>query len=107
MNAASILKFFIKKKIIKINKNQIYEIAKDVGSDVILGLENSNSILTAKNKIKRYRNCRKLFILVVKPNIGCSTKYIYSKVKRFEKAKFNQPSKAMFNLKNLKRLIIL
>ena len=30
MNAANILKYFIKKKIIKINKKQIYEIAQNI-----------------------------------------------------------------------------
>ena len=38
MNAASILKYFIKKKIIKISKKEITEICNLIGSDVILGL---------------------------------------------------------------------
>ena len=50
MNAACILKFFIKKKIIKVSKNQIVNIAKSIGSDVILGLYLGNLILNSKNK---------------------------------------------------------
>ena len=103
MNAANILKYFIKRKIIKLNKVQIYEIAEYVGSDVILGLDSVNSILTYKKKIKRYKNCKKLFTLVVKPTFGCATKKIYSYVKKFERAKFNNPKKKMFNFDYLKR----
>ena len=98
MNAANILNYLIRKKIIKVNKKQIIEITNYIGSDVILGLKPLNSILTSKNKIKRFRNCKKLYTLIVKPNFGCSTKYIYSKVKKFDKAKFNKPKKKMFNL---------
>ena len=103
MNAANILKYFIKRKIIKLSKVQIYEIAEYVGSDVILGLDSVNSILTYKKKIKRYKNCKKLFTLVVKPTFGCATKKIYSYVKKFERAKFNNPQKKMFNFNYLKR----
>ena len=77
MNAANILKFFLK-KLIKVNKNQIYEIAQEIGSDVILGLASTNCILTSKNELKSFRNCKRLYTLIVKPNFGCSTKMIYS-----------------------------
>ena len=97
MNAANILKYFINKKIIKLNTKQILEITDYVGSDVILGLDSTNSVLTSKKKIKRYRNCKNLFTLVVKPSFGCSTKEIYSRVTKFDKAKFYTPKKKMFN----------
>ncbi len=103
MNAANILKYFIKRKIIKLNSKQILEVAEYVGSDVILGLDSTNSILTSKKKIKRYRNCKKLFTLVVKPSFGCSTKEIYALVKKFDKAKFHNPKKKMFNLDYLRK----
>ena len=101
MNAASILKYFIKKKIIKINKKETSEVAKLIGSDVILGLNTKYSVLTAKNKIKHFTKIKKIYVLIVKPNFGCSTKDIYSKVRNFEKPKFNRPSKKMFNYNNL------
>ena len=97
MNAANILKYLIKKKIIKINKKEILEICKLIGSDVILGLYSINSILTSKNKIKYFKNYKKFNILIIKPNFGCSTKKIYSKVKKFKKPKLNKPNKKMFN----------
>ena len=104
MNAANILKYFINRKIIKLNTKQILEITDYVGSDVILGLDSTYSVLTSKKKIKRYRNCKKLFTLVVKPSFGCSTKEIYSKVRKFRKPKLNKPSKKMFNLDYLKKM---
>ena len=103
MNAANILKYFIKKKIIKLNTKQISEIAEYIGSDVILGLDSTNSILTSKKKIKRYRKCKKLFTLIVKPKFGCSTREIYSHVKKFDKAKFYNPQKKMFDLDFLRK----
>ena len=104
MNAANLLKFFIKKKIIKISKKKIIEISKLIGSDVILGLEPVNTILTSKNELKRFSKCKKIYTLIVKPNFGCSTEEIYSRVKNFEKPRFNQPNKKMFNINYLKNL---
>ena len=102
MNAASILKFFVKKKIIKINNKQLIHISKSVGSDVIFGLNSSFTILNSKNKIKHFSNCKKIYTLIVKPNFGCSTKKIYSKVKKFSEPKFDKLNKKMFDLKYLK-----
>ncbi len=104
MNAATILKYFIKKKFIKIDKKKVIEISKLVGSDVILGLKSTNSILTSSNKIKYFRKCEKLYTLIVKPNFGCSTKDIYSKVKKYNKPRLNKPLKKMFNLDYLKKM---
>ena len=104
MNAASIFRYFIKKNIIKINTKQIHKISEMVGSDVILGLNIKNSILTSNNKVKRFNNCKKLYTLIVKPDFGCSTKDIYSQVKKFDKSQFNNPSKKMFNLDFLKNM---
>ena len=53
MNAANILKYFINRKIIKLNTKQILEITDYVGSDVILGLDSTNSVLTSKKKNKK------------------------------------------------------
>ena len=98
MNAASILNYFVKKKIINISKKEVLEISKLVGSDVPLGLNFTNSIITSKNEVKYFTNCKKIYTLIVKPNFGCSTKDIYLKVKKFQKPKFNRPKKIMFNL---------
>ena len=104
MNAASLLNYFVRKKIIRVNKKQIFEITRNIGSDVILGLNLSNSVVTSNNEIKTFKNCKKLYTLIVKPNFGCSTKYIYSQVKKLEKAKLNVPTKKMFNINFLKKM---
>ena len=104
MNAASILNYLIKKKIIKINQREIEAICKLVGSDVVLGLNSTNTIINYKNEIKRYNNEQKIYILIIKPVIGCSTKQVYAKVRKFDKPKFTKPNKQMFNLKFLKKM---
>tara|TARA_B100001063_G_C16666228_1_gene503761 strand:+ start:241 stop:1086 length:846 start_codon:yes stop_codon:yes gene_type:complete len=104
MNAANILKYFLKKNIIKISKKEIITIAKQIGSDVFLGLNSTNSVLNSNNEIKYFTNCKKLYVLIVKPNFGCSTKEIYSKVRKFSKPKFNKPNKEMFNFDYLKKM---
>ncbi len=104
MNAANILIYLTKKKIINTNKKEITEISRLIGSDVFLGLKSTNSILSSKNKIKRFTNYKKIYTLIVKPNLGCSTKQIYSKIKKFDKPKLNRPSKRMFDFKYLKKM---
>ena len=52
MNAASILNFLIKKKFINISQKKIKYISNLIGSDVILGLNSSNIILSSNNIIK-------------------------------------------------------
>ena len=88
MNAASVLNFFIKEKLLK-RKKEILEIANTIGSDVVLGLYKKNLVLKSNNEIKVIPSKKKFNILLVKPNFGCSTKKIYSKVKKFYKPEFN------------------
>ena len=102
INAASILNFLNKKKVIKISKKKILKVCSEIGSDVILGIEPSSSVLLSNNKIKKFLNCPILNMLLIKPNFGCATKKIYSNVKNFKKPKFNNPKKIMFGYKFLK-----
>ena len=74
MNAAAILNFFVKKKIIKLTKIKIEKLCNSIGSDVILGINFSSSILKSNNQIKKFTKCPKYNTLLVKPNFGCSTK---------------------------------
>ena len=102
INAASILNFLNKKKVIKISKKKILKFCSEIGSDVILGIEPSSSVLLSNNKIKKFLNCPSLNMLLIKPNFGCATKKIYSNVRNFTKPKFNNPKKNMFGYKFLK-----
>lgn len=101
MNAATILNFLIKKKIIKISQKKILQITKLIGSDVILGIKRKSAILSSNSKIKKFLKTPKFNILLVRPNFGCSTRKIYSGVKKFSKSQFNDPKKNMMNLKSL------
>ena len=105
MNAANILRYFIKKKIIFSKKKEIEKIVSLIGSEVILDLEQKNCIMTSKNKIKRYKNVKKFYTLIVKPDFGCSTKEIYSQVKKFNKPILNSPSRRMFGQNFLIKMI--
>ena len=104
MNAASILTYFIKKRIIKISKKETIAISKLIGSDVILGLNPKSSILKTNNQIKYFPKSTKFYTLIVKPNFGCSTKTIYSQVKKFNKPKLSNPNNNMFNHVFLKKM---
>ena len=89
MNAASILNFLLKKKLIKVKKKEIIDLSNSIGSDVILGLYSKSLVLNKKNQIKLITFKNYFYTLIVKPNFGCSTKLIYSKVKKFNKPKFD------------------
>jgi len=101
MNAASILKYFSQKKIIKITKKEINKIAYFIGADVVLGLKKKNTILFKNKSIKRVKFKTKINVLLVKPNVGCSTKFIYSKVKNYSKQKYKYKNNFFFTKKYL------
>ena len=82
-NAASLLKFLSKRKIEDKIFNKIIDLA---GSDLRLFFYNQG-ILQSLKKIVKFKKKYKLFFLVVYPNIKCSTKEVYSKVKNYNKKK--------------------
>ena len=92
MNAASILNYLFKKRIIKTTKNNLIKIANKVGSDVILGLYESPMILQGQN-ISKINKKLNFHLLIIKPNFGCSSKMIYAKHKGFSKSLFNKSNK--------------
>ena len=104
MNAASLINFFINQKMLKIKKNELIKLSSQIGSDVILGIKPTIAILSHNGDLKKYNKDIKLHTLVVKPSFGCSTKYIYSKVKSFSKPQFSFPKLKMFKVKYLKTL---
>ena len=104
MNAAAILNFLIKKKLIKVSNKDKIKITNLIGSDVKLGIYSKNLILKSNNLIKTFSVKKKVSVLIAKPNFGCSTKKIYSEVKEFTKERFSRPSKKMFSLKFLKNM---
>ena len=95
-NAASLLLFLNKKMKIKLSMNKMINLAKKIGSDVPVSLERKNTLLIGKNdQITRYKKKFKFDLLVVYPNLICSTKKIYKKNKKksFNKKQFSATNK--------------
>ena len=96
MNAASILSYFMKKRILNISNKKVKDLAYKVGSDVVLGLEKKNSILFKNKKIGRLSKKIDFHVLIVMANVGCSTKYIFSKVRKYSKPLYFNTNKRFF-----------
>ena len=103
MNAASILKYLVDKKKININSKNLKSLTKKIGSDVIVGMYNK-PIIFSKDEVIRLKKKINLYLVILKPNFGCSTKKIYSKVKKYSKSNLNRLKKKYGNLKYLKNL---
>ena len=101
MNAAFLLNFFLKKKIIQLSKKEIFKICNQIGSDVFLGLDRKNTVILNRKNIKKYNIKMALSALLVKPKIGCSTKEIYRNVKHISKSRIKVSSK-IFKIQFLK-----
>ena len=88
MNAASILKFFIDKNFINLQKLEIKNVAKKIGSDVVLGLNNNIKLLNSRGKIINFKKKFNLYLALVYPNFGCSTSKIYKMVRTYNRPSF-------------------
>ena len=104
MNAASIIRFFLLKRDKIISKNKIFELSEKVGSDVKFGLKLNNTIQLGNQSILRFKKKISLYVVIVKPNFGCSTKSIYKKVRIFSKPNLNNASIKNINLDKIKVL---
>jgi 4-diphosphocytidyl-2-C-methyl-D-erythritol kinase len=85
MNAASLINYFVKKYKINLSSKERYNLCSQIGSDVILGIDQKNLIISYKKKITKIKKNLKMFTLMVKPNFGCSTKSIFKRVRRYSK----------------------
>ena len=87
-NAANLLNYFNLKMKLKLSKNQIRKLADQVGFDVSINLEKRNAFLTGKKgKILRLNQKFKLNLLIVYPNLICSTKKIYERNRKINLSK--------------------
>jgi len=101
-NAASLLNFLNLKMELKLSKNKIKKLAGQVGFDVPISLERRNTFLTGKNdEILRLNQKFRLNLLIVYPNLICSTKKIYTKSRKIIFPKLSP----FFYVKNNKKLI--
>ena len=96
-NAAYILKYFFKKKI---SKNIFHKIENLIGSDLRLFFYRQGFLENLKT-IKLVKKKKKLIFLLSHPNINCSTRKIYSMVKKYSPKK-----KFTFNKINSKKKFI-
>ena len=101
-NAADLLNYFNSKMKLKLSKNKIRKLADQIGFDVSINLEKRNAFLTGKRgKILRLNQKFKLNLLIVYPNLICSTKKIYE---RNRKINLSKPQ-SFFYIKDNKKLI--
>ena len=104
-NAACLIKYFGKKKI---DKNLFSVLDKKIGSDLKLFFFNQGFLKSLKI-INSFNKKFKLHFLLVYPNVRCSTRHIYSKVRKYSlklKYKFSKINNKrkfisfLFNKKN-------
>ena len=101
-NAADLLNYFNSKMKLKLSKNKIKKLAGQIGFDVLVSLKKRNTFLTGKRgEILRLNQKFKLNLLIVYPNLICSTKKIYE---RNRKINLSKPQ-SIFYIKNNKKLI--
>ena len=101
-NAANLLNYFDSKMGLKLSKDKIKKLAAKIGFDVPINLERRNTFLTGKrNEILRLNQKFRLNLLIVYPNLICSTKKIYEKNKEISRLK----PQSFFYIKNNKKLI--
>ena len=85
-NAVCLIKYFTRNKV---NKNLLNILDKKIGSDLKLFFYDQGFLKNLK-KINNFQRKYRLYFLLVYPNIKCSTRYVYSKVKKYSpKSKYN------------------
>jgi len=78
-NAICLIKYLTKNKI---NNNLLSILNKKIGSDVQLFFDEQGFLKNLRT-VNYFRRKYKLYFLLVYPNVRCSTRYVYSKVKKF------------------------
>jgi len=101
-NAANLLNFLNIKMNLRLKSKAINKIANQIGFDTASLLKKKNTFFTGnKRELIRLRNSFNLNVLIVYPNVICSTKKIYQKNKSFTLSKI----KTNFNINSKKKLI--
>ena len=90
MNAASLINYFEKKNKINLTLKERYDLCSKIGSDVILGIDQKNLIISYKKKTTKIKKNLKIFTLMIKPNFGCSTKSIFKRVRYYSKPQLSK-----------------
>ncbi|MDA1197827.1 MAG: hypothetical protein O3B80_01940 [Proteobacteria bacterium] len=99
-NAVFLIKYFLKNKI---NERILQIFEKEIGSDFRLFFFN-HSFQKRLKKILEFKKRYTFYFVLIYPNINCSTKQIYSKVKKFNLPLENNLSNIQTKIKYLKFL---
>ena len=99
-NAAFLIKYFLKKKV---NEKILQIFEKEIGSDFRLFFHR-HSFQKKLKKIQGFKKKYNFYFVLIYPNINCSTKKIYSKVKKFSMSIKNDISKIQSKSKYLQFL---
>lgn len=83
-DAAIFIKFLNFKRNLKLNNNEMNELGKTVGSDVPLSLVQKYLVVSGNTiKTLKLKKSFTFYILIIFPNLPCSTKEIYNKNRDF------------------------
>ena len=104
MNASALIRFFIYKKILNLSKKNIIKLSKKVGQDVQFGLDNKIKILHSNGNLETTTKKIGLFVIIVKPNFGCSTQLIYKGIKKYSQKKLKMKTKEYLSFVNILKL---
>ncbi len=104
MNAASLINYFEKKNKINLTLKERYNLCSKIGSDVILGIDQKNLIISYKKKTTKIKKNIKMFTLMVKPNFGCSTKSIFNRVRHYSKPQLSKIRSKNINFNLMSKL---
>ena len=104
MNASAVIRFFIFKKILNFSKKNLIKLTKQIGHDVQFGLDNKNKILHSNGNLENSSRKIGLFVIIVKPNFGCSTQLIYRGIKNFSQKKLKMDKRKNFSFTNILKL---
>ena len=104
MNASALIRFFIYKKILNFSKKNIIKLSKKIGQDVQFGLDNKIKILHSNGNLESTAKKIGLFVIIVKPNFGCSTQLIYKGIKKYSQKKLKMKTKEYLSFVNILKL---
>ncbi len=97
-NSAFIIKYFLKGRM---NNKLLYLFERKIGTDLRLFFF-KNSFQKSLSNLKEFKKKFKFYFILIYPNIRCSTKDIYSKVKNYRSPVKFDPTKISSEKKYLK-----
>ena len=96
MNAASILNFFLKRKIVILNKKRILEVCEMVGNDVKIGLYKGPIFLNSNNSIQSFKKVLVIICLYLNQKLDVLQNIFFQNLKIFQR-KYHQIKKICLN----------